>query len=122
MINVLVNIGVALTAILHLWFFVLEFFFWTKPIGLKIFNMTQETANQSASLAANQGVYNGFLSAGLIWGLLSEDPNQSFHVKIFFLSCILIAGIYAGFSVNIRILYVQALPAAITLILLYFSL
>jgi putative membrane protein len=121
MMNVLVNVGVTLTAILHLWFFVLEFFFWTKPLGLKMFKMSQELANQSAPLAANQGVYNGFLSAGLVWGLLSGDTEQSFHIKIFFLSCVLIAGVYAGISVNRRILFVQALPAAVTLVLLYFS-
>jgi putative membrane protein len=121
MINVLVNIGVAVTALLHLWFFILEFFFWTKPLGLKTFRINQERANQSASLAANQGIYNGFLSAGLVWGLLSGNPDESFHVKIFFLSCVLIAGIYAGLTVSRRILFVQALPAVITLILLYYS-
>lgn len=121
MINMLANMGVAITAILHLWFFVLEFFLWTKPLGRKIFNLTQEFAHQSAKLAANQGIYNVFLSAGLIWGLLSSDAEQSLHVKIFFLSCVVIAGVYAGTTVNRRILYVQALPAAITLMFLYFS-
>ena len=85
MIEILANIGVAITAILHLWFCILEMFFWTKPLGLKIFKMNQERAYQSASLAANQGIYNGFLSAGLLWGLLPGNPEQSFHVKIFFL-------------------------------------
>jgi putative membrane protein len=121
MIKILVNIGVAIIAILHLWFFILEIFFWKKPLGLKIFKMSQEFAYQSATLAANQGVYNGFLSAGLLWGLLSRDPVQSFHVKVFFLSCVLIAGIYAGLSVSRRILFIQALSAAVTLLLLYFS-
>ena len=119
MIKILANIGVAITALLHFWFLILEMFFWTKPLGLKIFKMKQEFAYQSATLAANQGIYNGFLSAGLLWGLLSENPAQSFHVKIFFLSCVLIAGVYAGLSVSRRILFIQALPAAVTLILLY---
>lgn len=121
MLKILMNIGVAITAILHLWFCILEIFFWTKPLGIKIFKTNQEFAYQSATLAANQGIYNGFLSAGLLWGLLSNDPVQSFHVKIFFLSCVLIAGVYAGLSVSRRILFIQALPAAITLVLLYFS-
>jgi len=122
MINTLVTIGVGITAILHLWFFILEFFFWTKPLGRKTFKLTQEQANQTASLAANQGIYNGFLSAGLFWGLLPGDPAQSFHVKIFFLSCVVIAGVYAGITVSRKILIVQAIPAAVTLILLYLSL
>lgn len=121
MINLLVNLGVAITAVLHFWFFALEFFLWTKPLGLKVFNMTQERANQSASLAANQGLYNAFLGAGLVWGILSKDATQSLHVKIFFLSCVFIAGIYAGVTVSRKILFVQALPAAMTLILLCFQ-
>lgn len=121
MIHILANIGVAITAILHLFFFILEFFLWTKPIGLKIFKMNQEFALQSAALAANQGIYNAFLSAGLFWGLLSQDILQSLHVKIFFLSCVVIAGLYAGLSVSRRILFIQALPAIITLILIYLS-
>lgn len=121
MIKILANIGIAITATLHLWFFILEIFFWTKPLGLKIFRINQEFAHQSASLAANQGIYNGFLSAGLLWGLLAGDSEQSFHVKIFFLSCVVIAGVYAGLSVSRKILFIQALPAAVTLILLYFS-
>ena len=116
MIKILANIGVAITAILHLWFCILEIFYWTKPLGLKIFKINPEFARQSASLAANQGVYNGFLSAGLFWGLLSGDSEQSLHVKIFFLICVVIAGVYAGLTVNRKILYVQALPAVITLI------
>jgi putative membrane protein len=119
MIQIIANIGIILIAILHIWFSVLEIFFWTKPLGLKVFKMSQEFANQSASLAANQGVYNGFLSAGLLWGLLSNDPLQAFHVKIFFLSCVIIAGTYAGLTVNKRIFFIQALPAIIIFILLF---
>jgi putative membrane protein len=120
-IDIFVSIGVTIIAILHLWFCILEMFLWTKPFSLKIFRINQEFAHQSASLAANQGIYNGFLSAGLLWGLLSGNPEHAFHLKVFFLSCIVIAGTYAGLSVNRRILFVQALPAAVTLILLYFS-
>ena len=121
MIKILSDIGVAIIAVLHLWFCILEMFFWTKPLGLKLFRMNQVLAKQSASLAANQGLYNSFLSAGLLWGLLSQDPAQSFHVKIFFLTCVVIAGIYAGLSVSRTILFIQALPAVVTLILLCFS-
>jgi len=117
MISMFADIGVLITAILHLWFFILEFFLWKKPLGLKLFRLEKEFASKSASLAANQGVYNAFLSAGLIWSLLSSDPAQSFHLKIFFLSCVVIAGIFGGL-VNIRIMFIQALPALITLFLL----
>ena len=119
MIDIFVDIGVIIIAILHFWFCLLEMFFWTKPLGLKLFKMKPEFAHQSAALAANQGIYNGFLSAGLFWGLLSSDSLQSFHVKVFFLSCVVIAGIYGGLSVSRRIVFIQALPAAITLILLF---
>lgn len=118
MIEWLANAGVLITAILHLWFFVLEFFLWTTPIGLKVFRMNQTIADQSATLAANQGLYNAFLSAGLIWGLFSTDPGQALHVKIFFLGCVTVAGVYAGITVNRRIFLIQALPAIISLLLL----
>ncbi len=121
MLTSLSNLGVAITAALHLWFCLLEMFFWTKPLGIKLFRTNPTYAHQSASLAANQGLYNGFLSAGLLWGLLSQDPAEAFHVKIFFLACVVIAGVYAGLSVSRRILVIQALPAAVTLILLYFA-
>lgn len=121
MIQTATNIGVLIIALMHLGFCVLEMFFWQKPLGLKIFNLKKEAAKQSASLAANQGLYNAFLSAGLFWSLLSNDPVEAFHLKIFFLSCVLIAGIYAGITVSTRILIVQALPALVTLILLFLS-
>lgn len=121
MIKMISNIGIVIIAVLHLWFCILEMFFWTKPLGLKIFRMNQEFAIQSAKLAANQGIYNTFLSAGLIWGLFSGDPAQSLHVKVFFLSCVVIAGIYAGLSVSYRIIFIQALPAVLTLLLLSLS-
>lgn len=120
MITLFVNIGILLTAILHLWFCVLEMFLWQKPLGLKIFKLDQEFAKRSAPLATNQGLYNAFLSAGLCWSLFSSDPIQALHLKIFFLSCVVLAGIYGGVTVNTRILFIQALPAGLTLILLGF--
>jgi putative membrane protein len=100
---------IALVALLHLWFLTLEMFLWNKPLGLKTFRLTQEFADASASLAANQGLYNGFLSAGLIWGLLASDPAHAFSIRIFFLSCVIIAGIFGAVTVSRGILYVQAI-------------
>ena len=113
----LANILIAVIALLHLYFLVLEMFLWTHPIGLRIFGQTAETAEASKVLAANQGLYNGFLAAGLVWGLWSGA--EGFHVKLFFLGCVLVAGIYGGLTAKRKILYVQALPAAIALILLH---
>jgi putative membrane protein len=111
------NLLIAIVAILHLGFLVLEMFLWDHPIGRKTFNMSKEVAQSSATLAANQGLYNGFLAAGLIWGLLAGDVT----VKLFFLVCILIAGIYGGLTARRSILYIQAFPALLGLILLYLS-
>jgi putative membrane protein len=97
----------------------LEMFLWTRPLGLKTFRNTPEKAADSAVLAANQGLYNGFLAAGLIWGLLQGTPAFAFQIKVFFLLCVIIAGVYGAVSVSRRILYVQAAPAAIALILLW---
>ncbi len=115
------NILVALVAVLHVYFLVLEMFLWTKPLGLKTFQNTQEKANDSAVLAANQGLYNGFLAAGLFWGLLHSAPAFAFQIKAFFLLCVIIAGIYGAISVSKRILFVQAAPAALALILLWLA-
>ena len=115
------NILVALVAVLHIYFLVLEMFLWTKPLGLKTFRNTQEKANDSAVLAANQGLYNGFLAAGLFWGLLHSAPAFAFQIKAFFLLCVIIAGIYGAISVSKRILFVQAAPAALALILLWLA-
>jgi putative membrane protein len=112
------NALVALVAALHLYFLVLEMFLWTKPAGLKAFGLTPEKAADSAVLAANQGLYNGFLAAGLVWGLVEGTPAFAFEIKLFFLLCVIIAGVYGAVSVSRKILYVQALPAAIALILL----
>ena len=112
------NALVALVAALHVYFLVLEMFLWTKPLGLKTFRQSLEKATDSAVLAANQGLYNGFLAAGLVWGLLQGVPAFAFQIKIFFLLCVIVAGIYGAVTVSRRILLVQALPAAIALILL----
>ncbi len=101
------NIVITLIAILHAGFLVLEMFLWNHPIGRKIFGMAKEVSESSAALAANQGLYNGFLAAGLVWGLVSGE----FSVKLFFLSCVLVAGIFGGFTAKRSILYAQALPA-----------
>ncbi len=100
-------------AISHYGFMVLEMFYWNHPVGQKIFGLTPEFAEASAPLAANQGLYNGFLATGLIWGLLSKQTN----VKMFFLGCVVVAGIYGGFTAKASIFYTQALPAVIALIL-----
>jgi putative membrane protein len=113
----LANLMIAIIAILHLGFLVLEMFLWNHPIGRSTFKMTKEVSESSATLAANQGLYNGFLAAGLIWGLVSGE----FSVKLFFLLCVLLAGIFGGFTAKRSILYIQALPALVGLILLYLS-
>jgi putative membrane protein len=110
--SIVINIIVGIVALLHGYFLILEMFLWEKPAGRKSFRTTAEFAAQSKTLAANQGLYNGFLAAGLAWGIFAGDP-----VKIFFLSCVVIAGIFGGFTVGKKILYIQALPALIGLVL-----
>lgn len=112
---------VALVAAQHVYFLVLEMFLWTKPLGLKTFRNSIEKANDSAVLAANHGLYNGFLAAGLIWGLVQGTPAFAFQIKVFFLLCVIIAGVYGAATVSRGILLVQAAPAAIALILLWLA-
>jgi putative membrane protein len=112
------NILVALVAALHVYFLVLEMFLWTKPLGLKTFRNSIEKATDTAVLAANQGLYNGFLAAGLVWGLANGVPAFAFEIKTFFLLCVIVAGVYGAATVSRRILWVQAAPAAVALILL----
>ncbi len=109
--NILSKILTGLVAALHAWFLVLEMFLWTHPIGLKTFSMTAEVAAASATLAANQGLYNGFLVAGLLWGLMARKRD----VVIFFLSCVIVAGVYGAATAKLSILFIQALPAALAL-------
>jgi len=104
---------VALVAIEHIYILVLEMFLWTKPAGLKAFGLTAEFAEQSAALAANQGLYNGFLAAGLIWGLTRKADG--FPVQVFFLCCVITAGIFGAVTAKPSILFVQAVPAVVAL-------
>ena len=113
------NIAVALVAVLHLYFMVLEMVFWDQPLGRRVFRLTPEFAAASKSLAANQGLYNGFLAAGLAWGMLAGDGGHA--IKLFFLGCVVIAGIFGAVTVGKKILFVQALPAAIAMALVLTS-
>ena len=115
------NVLVALVAALHAYFLILEMFLWDKPLGLKTFRNTPEKAEITKVLAANQGLYNGFLAAGLIWGLVQSAPAFAFQIKTFFLLCVIVAGVFGAATVSRRILLVQAAPAAIALILLWLA-
>jgi putative membrane protein len=105
------NVLVGLVALIHLYIVVLEMFLWDKPFGRKVFGSTPEFATASKVLAANQGLYNGFLAAGLIWGMSMGAAGQP--VQLFFLGCVIVAGLYGAMSVGIKILFVQAVPAAL---------
>ena len=113
------NIVVSVVALLHVYFLVLEMFLWDRPTGLRAFGQTLEAAKASKVLAANQGLYNGFLAAGLVWGLVLGPSGT--NVKLFFLGCVLIAGLYGAATASRKILFVQALPAAVGLALLLLS-
>jgi putative membrane protein len=113
------NIVVALVALLHIYFLVLEMFLWDKPAGLKAFGLKLEQAQSTKVMAANQGLYNGFLAAGLLWGLSMGAAGV--HIQIYFLGCVLIAGVFGAITASRKILYVQALPAAIGLALVYLA-
>ena len=113
--SIIAIILVALVALLHLYFLVLEMFLWDKPAGLRAFGHTAEAAAASKVLAANQGLYNGFLAAGLIWGLSLGAAGTA--VKVFFLACVVIAGLYGAATASRKILYVQALPGLVALAL-----
>ena len=113
------QILIALVALLHLYFLVLEMFLWDKPLGLKVFRQSPEKAAASKVLAANQGLYNGFLAAGLVWSLLLGSEGRA--IALFFLHCVLIAGVFAAATVSKRILYVQAVPAGIAIALILFG-
>jgi len=106
---------VAIVAAIHVYIVILEMVLWRTPRGLQAFGTTQAFADESATLAANQGLYNGFLVAGLAWGLLASDP-VGFQVKLFFLGCVIVAGVFGAATVNRRILFVQAVPALIALV------
>lgn len=109
------NAAVGLVALLHLYFLVLEMFFWNKPLGRRVFGLTPEFAQATAALAANQGLYNGFLAAGLIWGLSLGQAGYS--IKLFFLGCVVVAGVFGALTASRKILWVQALPGGVALAL-----
>ena len=114
--DILASVLIAIVAFLHIYFMVLEMYYWDKPKGLKTFGNSLEKAKDSKVLAANQGLYNGFLAAGLIWSLV--DTNYGQEIAVFFLSCVIIAGSYGAYSTKkIKLFYIQAIPAILALIL-----
>ena len=116
MLAIAADIAVILVAGLHLWFLVLEMFLWDKPYGRRTFGMTPERAAATKSLAMNQGLYNGFLGAGLLWGVLAGDD-----VKIFFLACVIVAGVFGALTASRKILWVQAAPGLVAFALVVLS-
>lgn len=113
-VTVLANVLVGLVALIHAYILVLEMFLWNTPRGRKVFGTDADFADKSATLAANQGLYNGFLAAGLVWGLLAGGP-VGYQATLFFLICVIVAGVYGAATVSRRILLVQAIPAALAL-------
>jgi putative membrane protein len=114
------KVFVALVAVEHIWFALLEMVFWSKPLGIKTFKTTEAFAKESAVLAANQGLYNLFLAAGLAWSFVADEPLAN-AFRIFFLGCVVVAGVFGGLTANKRILVLQATPAAIGLALVLLS-
>jgi putative membrane protein len=114
-VTVVAGILVGLVALIHLYIVVLEMFLWTTPRGRAAFGNTEEFAKASAVLAANQGLYNGFLAAALVWGLIATDPT-GFQLKLYGLVCVIVAGIYGAVTASRKILYVQVIPGALALI------
>jgi len=112
-VDIVADVVVGLVAALHLYFLVLEMFLWDPPTGRRTFGLEPAFATESKTLAANQGLYNGFLAAGLVWGLVSDQTD----VKLFFLACVIVAGAYGAATVSSRILFVQALPALVGFVL-----
>ena len=111
------GIAIGVVALIHLYILILEMFLWEKPAGLRAFGLSKEFAAATKVLAANQGLYNGFLAIGLMWGLFAGDVR----VQVFFLVCVLAAGVYGALTVSRKILWVQAAPAALALVLLWLS-
>ena len=117
--SLIASVVVALIGLLHVYILVLEMFLWDKPAGLRAFGQSLEKAQASKVLAANQGLYNGFLAAGLFWGLSLGAAGDS--IKVFFLSCVLVAGVYGAATASRKILFIQAVPAALGLLLVLLS-
>ncbi len=117
----LANVLVAVVAALHVWFLVLEMFLWTRPLGLRTFRQSLDGARASATLAANQGLYNGFLAAGLVFGLSAGRPDPAFSILVFVLTCVVVAAVFGAATVSRSILLVQGLPAVLALLALWLS-
>ena len=115
------KILVGAVALLHVYILILEMFLWTAPRTLKTFGQTLEQAEGTRVMAANQGLYNGFLAAGLIWGLVHPDASVGWQIQMFFLACVVVAGVYGGLTAKRSILYVQALPGAIAALAVYLA-
>ena len=115
--NVIANVAVAFVALLHIAFLVLEMFLWTKPFGRRTFGLSRELAEATKGLAANQGLYNGFLAAGLFWGV----AENAISLKVFFLACVIVAGIFGAITAKRSILFVQALPGLLALITVFLA-
>lgn len=117
--NLIADLAVAIVAFLHIVFFVLESFLWTRPLGRRIFRLSEDDTRATASLALNQGVYNAFLAAGLVWGLLAGPA--AFQIKVFFLSCVIVAGVVGGLTAKRSILWMQAVPGLVALVLVFLT-
>ena len=118
--NLIATILVALVALLHVYIMILEMFLWTGPRGQKAFGLTAEFAQATKALAANQGLYNGFLAAGLIWSVLHPNPEFAWQIAVFFLVCVAVAGIYGAATASRKILFIQTVPAVIALLAVIF--
>ncbi len=121
MLTMLASIMIAVVALEHLYILVMEMFLWTTPRVMKTFGTTPEHAHLTRSMAANQGLYNGFLAAGLIWSLLYPDAAVAYQIALFFLACVIVAALYGGLSVKRSILLMQGLPAVIAFMLVLLS-
>lgn len=119
--SLLASIAVFLLAALHVYIMALEMFFWTSPAGLRAFALKPDFAAKTKNMAANQGLYNGFLAAGLLWSLVHPSAEFAFQIALFFASCVLVAGIYGGLTANRKIFFVQALPGALCLAAILFA-
>ncbi|MFT5506893.1 MAG: putative membrane protein [Gammaproteobacteria bacterium] len=117
MLENLIQVLILIIAMMHFGFLLLEMFLWTRPSGLTVFRNSVEKAELTKVLAANQGLYNGFLVLGLIWSVFHPDPQFGNQLALFFLGCVVVAGIYGGYSLNKRIFFVQACPALLALVL-----
>ncbi len=112
---------VAAVALLHIYIMLLEMVWWTGPRGRKAFGLTPEFAKSTKALAANQGLYNGFLAAGLVWGLVHPDPAMAWQIKLFFLACVAVAGLFGAATASRKILFIQTVPAVIAILAVWLA-